>query len=138
MRPGKRRLLPDTELGRLEEGIERLKSSIRGKVEHRIHIIKNLLGLKKARYRGLAKNTAQLYTLFGLADLEIAKKRLFALQAQGASWDWEMVKMGMRKRQNRNGTGIGKYFSIIASGNFDMPIVLVVTINQTLISSARP
>ena len=77
--------MPDTELGRLEEGIERLKASIRAKVEHPFHIIKNLLGLKKVRYRGLAKNTAQLYTLFGLANLVIAKKRLFALQAQGVS-----------------------------------------------------
>ena len=85
LRQGKRRLLPDTELGQLEEGIERLKASIRAKVEHPFHIIKNLLGLKKVRYRGLAKNTAQLYTLFGLANLVIAKKRLFALQAQGVS-----------------------------------------------------
>ncbi|MFN4023059.1 MAG: IS5/IS1182 family transposase, partial [Hydrogenophilus thermoluteolus] len=33
----------------------------------------------------LAKNTAQLYTLFGLANLLIAKRQLFALNAQGAS-----------------------------------------------------
>ena len=45
-------LLPDTELGHLEEGIERLKASIRAKVEHPFHIIKNLLGLKKARTVG--------------------------------------------------------------------------------------
>jgi IS5 family transposase len=37
------------------------------------------------RYRGLAKNTAQLHTLFGLANLMIAKRRLFELHAQGAS-----------------------------------------------------
>ncbi len=28
-----------------------------------------LLGLRKVRYRGLAKNTAQLFTLFGLVNL---------------------------------------------------------------------
>jgi IS5 family transposase len=33
----------------------------------------------------LAKNTAQLFTLLGLANLLIAKRRLFALRAQGAS-----------------------------------------------------
>lgn len=85
MRPGKRRALPDTAWGQMLEKVEKIKASIRAKVEHPFHVIKNLLGLKKVRYRGLAKNTAQLYTLFGLANLVIAKKRLFALQSQGAS-----------------------------------------------------
>jgi IS5 family transposase len=39
------------------------------------------------RYKGLAKNHAQLMTLFGLANLLIAKRSLFELrtkaQAQG-------------------------------------------------------
>ncbi|MGA7180374.1 MAG: IS5 family transposase [Thiobacillaceae bacterium] len=85
LRPGKRRALPDTESGRLCERIEKLKASVRAKVEHPFHIVKNLFGHKKARYRGLAKNTSQLLTLFGLANLLIAKRRLFALHAQGAS-----------------------------------------------------
>ena len=41
--------------------------------------------MKKVRYKGLAKNTAQLFTLFGLANLLITKRRLFALDTQGAS-----------------------------------------------------
>lgn len=85
MRPGKRRALPKTAIGRLQDRIERIKASIRAKVEHPFHIVKNLFGMKKVRYRGLAKNTAQLYTLFGLANLLIAKRRLFALDTQGAS-----------------------------------------------------
>ena len=85
MRYGKRKALPDTELGRLDEQIEQIKASIRAKVEHPFHVIKNVFGLKKVRYRGLAKNTAQLFTLFGLANLVIAKRRLFELHAQGAS-----------------------------------------------------
>jgi transposase, IS5 family len=85
MRPGKRRALPDTESGRLREWAEQLKASIRARVEHPFHIVKNVFALKKARYRGLAKNAAQLFALFGLANLLIAKRRLFALQAQGAS-----------------------------------------------------
>jgi IS5 family transposase len=85
MRPGKRRALPDTEVGRLDDQIERIKASIRAKVEHPFHIIKNRFGLRKVRYRGLAKNTAQLFTLLGLVNLLIAKRRLFALHAQGAS-----------------------------------------------------
>jgi IS5 family transposase len=85
LRPGKRRALPDTELGRLDEQIEQAKASVRAKVEHPFHIIKNILGLKKVRYRGLAKNAAQLFTLFGLANLLISKRYLFALHARGAS-----------------------------------------------------
>jgi IS5 family transposase len=83
LRPGKRKALPDTPLGRINEQIEKLKASVRAKVEHPFHIVKNLFGMKKARYKGLAKNTAQLFTLFGLANLLIAKRRLFALNAQG-------------------------------------------------------
>jgi len=85
LRPGKRRALPDTPLGRLTEKVEQFKASVRAKVEHPFHIVKNIFSLKKVRYRGLAKNTAQLFTLFGLANLLIAKRRLFALHSQGAS-----------------------------------------------------
>jgi IS5 family transposase len=69
----------------LREQLEKLKASVRAKVEHPFHVVKNIFGHKKARYRGLAKNTAQLHTLFGLANLMIAKRRLFELHAQGAS-----------------------------------------------------
>jgi len=75
LRPGKRRTLPDTKTGRLREQLEKLKASVRAKVEHPFHVVKNIFGHKKARYRGLAKNTAQLHTLFGLANLMIAKRR---------------------------------------------------------------
>jgi IS5 family transposase len=85
MRPGKRKALPDTRVGRLQERIEQVKARIRAKVEHPFKIIKNLFGMKKVSYRGLAKNTARLYTLFGLANLLTAKRRLFALNTQGAS-----------------------------------------------------
>lgn len=85
MRPGKRKALPKTTIGRLTDKIEQLKASVRAKVEHPFHIVKNIFGMKKVRYKGMAKNTAQLYTLFGLANLLIAKRRLFALDAQGAS-----------------------------------------------------
>jgi len=72
-------------LGKLLDYVERVKAAVRAKVEHPFHIVKNRFGLKKVRYRGLAKNTAQLLTLFGLANLLIAKRRLFELQARDAS-----------------------------------------------------
>ncbi|MCL2876449.1 MAG: IS5 family transposase, partial [Betaproteobacteria bacterium] len=83
LRPMKRRLLPQR--GRLCEQLERIKARIRAKVEHPFHIVKNILGLKKVRYRGLRKNTVQLFTLFGMANLLIAKRQLFALHTQGVS-----------------------------------------------------
>lgn len=75
MRPGKRRALPDTPHGRLLNQIETLKARIRAKVEHPFHVIKTLFRHRKVRYRGLAKNTAQLYTLFALATLVLAGRR---------------------------------------------------------------
>ena len=85
LRPGKRRALPDNELGRIEEKIEKRKASVRAKVEPPFHIIKNIFQLKKVRYCGLLKNTAQWLTLFGLANLLSAQRRILALNAQGAS-----------------------------------------------------
>ena len=85
MRPGKRRALPETPLGKIQEAIEHTKARIRAKVEHPFHVVKNLFKHKKTRYRGLAKNAAQLLTLFGLANLMLAKGRLMAIHAQGAS-----------------------------------------------------
>ena len=41
-------------------------------------MVKNLFGFRKVRYRGLTKNTAQLHTLFALANLVLAKRRLLA------------------------------------------------------------
>jgi len=39
------------------------------------HVLKNLFRHRKTRYRGLAKNTAQLVTLFGLANPLVAGRR---------------------------------------------------------------
>jgi IS5 family transposase len=56
--------------------LERAKASIRSKVEHPFHVVKNLFKYRKARYKGLAKNEAQLFTLFGLANLVLARRQL--------------------------------------------------------------
>jgi len=60
------------------EAVERALSQVRAWVEHPFHIVKNLFRHKKLRYRGLAKNTVQLHTLFALANLVIVKKALLA------------------------------------------------------------
>jgi len=51
--------------------VEKAKASVRAFVEHPFHIVKHLFGHRKVRYRGLAKNGHQLYTLFGLANVVI-------------------------------------------------------------------
>jgi IS5 family transposase len=84
MQPGKRKHLSDSALGQMLEQVEKIKASIRAKVEHPFHVIKNLFRHKKTRYRGLAKNHAQLFSLFGLANLMLAKKRLLAIHGTGA------------------------------------------------------
>jgi IS5 family transposase len=85
MQPGKRKLLSDSALGQMIEKVEQIKASIRAKVEHPFHVVKNLFRHKKARYKGLAKNHAQLLSLFGLANLVIAKRQLLAIHGRGAS-----------------------------------------------------
>jgi IS5 family transposase len=62
----------------LAEPVERALSQVRAVVEHPFHVVKNRFHHKKLRYRGLAKNTAQLHTLFALANLVIVKKTLLA------------------------------------------------------------
>lgn len=84
MRPGKRKLLSDKGGELISNVLERLKAKVRAFVEHPFHIIKNIFGLKKVRYKGLAKNTAQLYTLFALANLLITRRRRDMLCATGA------------------------------------------------------
>jgi IS5 family transposase len=65
-------------LRELAEPVERALSQVRAVVEHPFHIVKNLFRHKKLRYRGLNKNTAQLHTLFALANLVIVKQALLA------------------------------------------------------------
>ena len=81
MRPGKRRALDmKSKSNRLREEAEKLKASVRAKVEHAFRVIKLQFGYTKVRYRGLAKNTAQLKTLFALSNLWMARQKLMALR----------------------------------------------------------
>ncbi len=82
---GKLKAMAEGPLKDLTRRIERLKAQLRSRVEHPFHVIKNLFGHRKVRYKGLAKNTAQLHTLFALANLVIAKKALLDHRSQGAS-----------------------------------------------------
>ena len=76
MRPGKRKQEKHTPWGALTEQAEKLKASVRAKVEHPFRVIKRQFGHVKVRYRGLKKNTAQLMTLFALSNIWMARGRL--------------------------------------------------------------
>lgn len=60
--------------------INRCRSSSRARGEHAFHVVKRLWGFAKVRYRGLAKNTARLYTAFALANLYLLRRRLITPQ----------------------------------------------------------
>jgi IS5 family transposase len=64
------------------------KASVRAKVEHPFRVIKRQFGLVKVRFKGLAKNTAHVITLFALSNLWMARKKLMAMmgvvRVQGA------------------------------------------------------
>jgi len=77
MMPSKRRqlnpfLYPDM----VAECVEKMKAGMRAKVEHPFRVIKRQFGYTKVRYRGLAKNTAQIVTLFALSNLWMVRRKL--------------------------------------------------------------
>ena len=79
MKPGKRRRLGKTRLGRLQDKIEHLKARVRARGEHAFRVVKRQFGHVKVRYRGLAKNTAQLHMLFALANIWMVRGKLIAM-----------------------------------------------------------
>ena len=77
MMPGKRKaLVKSTPMGAILEKLEKTKASIRAKVEHPFRVIKRQFGYTKVKYRGLAKNTGNLVTLFALSNLWMARRSL--------------------------------------------------------------
>ena len=71
-----KKLDKDSALYKATRKIEKAKAQIRSKVEHPFRVIKRQFGYVKTRFRGLAKNTAQLVTLFALSNLWMARRHL--------------------------------------------------------------
>ena len=59
----------------------RTVSRVRAKGEHAFGVVKHLWGYTKVRYKGIAKNTCQLFTLFALANLYLVRRELLKLRA---------------------------------------------------------
>jgi transposase, IS5 family len=76
---GRIKAMADGRAKRTLEKIEKAKASVRAKVEHPFRVIKRQFGLCKVRFRGLAKNTAHVITLFALSNLWMARRRLLAM-----------------------------------------------------------
>ena len=71
--------LPEGELKDVTLWLEHLRAKVRARVEHPFRVIKQQFGFQKTRYRGLAKNGAQLNTLFALSNLWMARRRMLAM-----------------------------------------------------------
>jgi IS5 family transposase len=71
-----RRPAPGRRLSEHQRRLNRLRSATRACGEHAFRVVKQLWGYSKVRYRGLAKNTARLFTMFALANLYLVRRRL--------------------------------------------------------------
>jgi hypothetical protein len=99
MPPGTRRELADDSP---RSRIERIKASVRAKVEHPFRYVKRVFGYEKGRYRGLAKNENRLALLLGFANLMRAERYLESAcwgqcartASKGVETDAEGVLMG--------------------------------------------
>lgn len=79
MRPGKRRVLPDTPEGRLLDLIEMAKAHVRAKGEPPFRVIKQQIGFQKNRLRGMAKNLCKDNVLAALTNLFLARRQLLVV-----------------------------------------------------------
>jgi len=62
----------------INEEINRIIAKVRARVEHPFRVIKRQSGYIKTRYRSLAKDRAQLFTLFALGNLFLVRRKLMA------------------------------------------------------------
>ncbi len=70
---------PERQLSASQRKRNRRHAGIRAKVEHVFRVMKCQFGYRKVRYRGIAKNGAQVFTLLALVNLYLARDRLTAM-----------------------------------------------------------
>jgi len=71
-----RRPAPGRRLSEHQRRLNRLRSATRARGEHAFRVVKQLWGYSKVRYRGLAKNTARLFTMVALAKMYVVILRM--------------------------------------------------------------
>jgi len=72
----KEKAKPGRELSKRQRARNRRFGKVRAKVEHVFRVLKCQFGYRKVRYRGIAKNGAQVFALFALANLYLVRSRL--------------------------------------------------------------
>jgi IS5 family transposase len=93
MRPGKRRALPDTAEGRLDNLVETAMAHINAKGEHPFGVIKQQFGFQKTRLRGKGKSRCMVNLLAALTNLFLARQHLLC---RLLSDEWSGVLIGSR------------------------------------------
>ena len=72
----KEKAKPGRDLTQRQRARNRRFGKVRAKVEHVFRVLKCQFGYRKVRYRGIAKNGAQVFALLALANLYLARGRL--------------------------------------------------------------
>jgi len=72
----KEKAQPGRPLTARQRALNRRFGKVCAKVEHVFRVLKCQFGYRKVRYRGLAKNAAQLFSLLALANLYLARRTL--------------------------------------------------------------
>jgi IS5 family transposase len=72
----KEKAKPGRDLTQRQRARNRRFGKVRAKVEHVFRVLKCQFGYRKVRYRGIAKNGAQVIALLALANLYLARGRL--------------------------------------------------------------
>ena len=69
----KEKAKPGRDLTKRQRTRNRRFGKVRAKVEHVFRMLKCQFGYRRVRYRGIAKNGAQVFALFALANLFLAR-----------------------------------------------------------------
>ena len=72
----KEKAKPGRTLTKRQRARNRRFGKVRAKVEHVFRVVKCQFGYRKVRYRGIAKNGAQVFALFALANLYLVRRRI--------------------------------------------------------------
>jgi IS5 family transposase len=72
----KEKAKPGRDLTKRQRARNRRFGKVRAKVEHVFRVLKCQFGYRKVRYRGIAKNGAQVFSLLALANLYLVRGRL--------------------------------------------------------------
>jgi len=77
----KRKAVSGRKLSAEDREYNHRQGKVRAKVEHVFQVVKHQWNYRKVRYKGLYKNTVQVYSLFMLANLYLIRRELIMMKA---------------------------------------------------------